>query len=295
MSFAGIVGSLRMLLSAVDGVGGDSCSARAVDFFDFAAADGEPSAVGFSAPAAVSHRSRPSRALGTTSRRHALRGARPRRRRAPFGRAPRSTAPPAARRRRSHACEARQPPAARWARGSRQDRRPSALRLRRGEICGLRQCDVDLRRRQIKVEQAEWKGIVDSPKSGRGRIIPMTDALHGALAKNRHLSGKRVLTLDDGSPVPGHVLRDWIKRAQRRAGLEATGNVHILRHTFCSHLAMRGAPAKAIQELAGHQHLSTTLRYMHLSPTERTRAIDLLNERASYGNLTATAAGQSRN
>jgi len=43
-------------------------------------------------------------------------------------------------------------------------------------------------------------------------------------------------------------------------------SVHILRHTFCSHLAMRGAPARAIQELAGHQDLDTTQRYMHLSP-----------------------------
>jgi Phage integrase family/Phage integrase, N-terminal SAM-like domain len=44
------------------------------------------------------------------------------------------------------------------------------------------------------------------------------------------------------------------------------GNLHILRHTFCSRLAMLGVPAKAIQELAGHQSLTTTQRYMHLSP-----------------------------
>ena len=55
--------------------------------------------------------------------------------------------------------------------------------------------------------------------------------------------------------------------------MEATGNVHILRHTFCSHLAMRGAAPKAIQNLAGHQHLSTTMRYMHLSPSEREREL----------------------
>jgi integrase len=167
--------------------------------------------------------------------------------------------------------------------------------LRRGEIVALRQRDVDLRRRQIKVELNDWKGILDTPKGGRGRVVPMTDALHEALTKNCHLRGDRVLTLDDGSPVPGHTLRDWVERAQRRAGLEPTGNVHILRHSFCSHLAMRGAPTKAIQELAGHANLSTTLRYMHLSPSARDHAIQLLNDRGPNGNLMATAPGASRN
>ena len=157
--------------------------------------------------------------------------------------------------------------------------------LRRGEIVALRQTDVDLRRRQLRIELSDWRGILDTPKGGRGRIIPMTDALASALTKNRHLRGERVLTFDDGSPVPGHILRDWVERAQRRAGLDATGNVHILRHTFCSHLAMRGAPAKAVQELAGHEHLTTTLRYMHLSPAAREGAIQLLNERRSAGSF----------
>jgi len=39
------------------------------------------------------------------------------------------------------------------------------------------------------------------------------------------------------------------------AHLNVSG-VHRLRHTFCSHLAMRGAPAPAIQELAGYQDLT---------------------------------------
>jgi site-specific recombinase XerD len=51
----------------------------------------------------------------------------------------------------------------------------------------------------------------------------------------------------------------------------------MLRHTFCSHLAMRGAPARAIQELAGHQDLATTQRYMHLSPAALDAAIRLLD------------------
>ena len=59
-----------------------------------------------------------------------------------------------------------------------------------------------------------------------------------------------------------------------------TSGVHILRHTFCSHLAMRGAPVRAIQELAGHADLTTTMRYMHLSPASLQQAIRLLDARA---------------
>jgi site-specific recombinase XerD len=40
---------------------------------------------------------------------------------------------------------------------------------------------------------------------------------------------------------------------------------------------MRGAPARAIQELAGHQDLGTTQRYMHLSPAAIEAAIRLLD------------------
>jgi len=67
------------------------------------------------------------------------------------------------------------------------------------------------------------------------------------------------------------------RRAVRQAGVP-TG-VHILRHTFCSHLAMQGAPGKAIQELAGHQELSVTQGYMHLSPDMLGSSIRLLDSR----------------
>jgi hypothetical protein len=51
-----------------------------------------------------------------------------------------------------------------------------------------------------------------------------------------------------------------------------------------------GAPAKAIQELAGHQDLSTTQRYMHLTKAAASAAMRLLAEHASaIGNMVATA------
>ena len=62
--------------------------------------------------------------------------------------------------------------------------------------------------------------------------------------------------------------------AAKRAEVKPGGR--ILRHTFCSHLAMHGVPARAIQELAGHTDLTTTQRYMHLSPSAVEEGIRLL-------------------
>jgi site-specific recombinase XerD len=41
---------------------------------------------------------------------------------------------------------------------------------------------------------------------------------------------------------------------------------HDLRHTYGSHLAMRGVPLKVIQELMGHATIDMTMRYAHLGP-----------------------------
>ncbi|MGC4081564.1 MAG: tyrosine-type recombinase/integrase [Vicinamibacterales bacterium] len=70
------------------------------------------------------------------------------------------------------------------------------------------------------------------------------------------------------------IIQVLVRRTARRANVKP--GIHILRHTFCSHRAMRGAPARAIQELAGHQDLGTTQRYMHLSPAAINAAIRLL-------------------
>ena len=91
----------------------------------------------------------------------------------------------------------------------------------------------------------------------------------------RHLKGARVLCHKSGLSLTQKEVQVTMRRVGRKAQVK-TG-VHILRHTFCSHLAMKGAPARAIQELAGHQDLATTQRYMHLSPATLDSAIRLLD------------------
>ncbi|HYH95568.1 tyrosine-type recombinase/integrase [Hyalangium sp.] len=71
------------------------------------------------------------------------------------------------------------------------------------------------------------------------------------LAANRHLKGTRVLYRNNGQRATRTVVSRRMEKAQKRAGLPVTRALHILRHTFCSRLAMRGAPAKALQGWPG--------------------------------------------
>jgi integrase len=149
--------------------------------------------------------------------------------------------------------------------------------LRCGEMMALEWSDVDLVNRQLCVRRSDWNGHVTTPKGGRLRHVPLTRRLATALGEHRHLRCARVLCQDDTEPLTRQIVQTRAKRAARKAGLSNHG-VHILRHTFCSHLAMRGAPARAIQELAGHKDLSMTQRYMHLSPAALDAAIRLLEQ-----------------
>lgn len=149
--------------------------------------------------------------------------------------------------------------------------------LRRGEIIALEQRSCDTRLKQLRIEQSEWNGHLTATKGMQRRTVPMTDRLCDAIKAHRHLRGPRLLIGARRGKASKNTLRSWASQVQRKAGITKTsGALHVLRHTFCSHLAMRGAPATSIQKLAGHKSLTTTLRYMHLAEGELERAIRML-------------------
>jgi integrase len=162
--------------------------------------------------------------------------------------------------------------------------------LRSGEIRAFPPYGVKWDTSQLHVDRQVWRDIVDSPKSGRGRVIPMTDRLAWVIRKLGRVKGDTLLLDDDGKRFSTKRVRTLMKRAQREAGLEATGNVHILRHTFCTRLAMAGKPPTVIQELAGHRHLTTTMRYMHVVTGAKEDAIKALNRPLPTGLAPADGA-----
>jgi integrase len=147
--------------------------------------------------------------------------------------------------------------------------------LRVGEVVALKWETVDLVARKLVVRAAFWRNVEGPPKSGRTREVPLASDLVAALRAHRHLRGSYVFCHGDGRPLTRHNVATAVERTARRAGLRRIG-VHVVRHTFASHLVMRGVPLKVVQELLGHADLRMTLRYAHLAPVVHRDAVEVL-------------------
>ncbi len=149
--------------------------------------------------------------------------------------------------------------------------------MRLGELCALRWDDVDLVKGQIRICRSVTRGHVSTPKSNRSRLAPLSGEANMALKRHRHLRGELVFCQLDGSMLNKGRTKHPLWRACKRAGIRRIG-WHVLRHTFASHLTMRGVPLKAVQELLGHATMEMTMRYAHLSPRVTRDAVRLLDE-----------------
>jgi integrase len=150
--------------------------------------------------------------------------------------------------------------------------------LRHGELLALRWQDVDLVAGRIIVRQNVVRGVIGTPKSGKPREIPLSEEARKALKEHRHLRGPYVFCNMDGKMLTDSELKNPLAHAVKRAGLARSVGWHCLRHTFASHLAMRGATLKVIQELLGHSTITMTMRYAHLAPEVTRDAVRLLDD-----------------
>jgi integrase len=152
--------------------------------------------------------------------------------------------------------------------------------LRLGELIGLQWTDLDWQRSTLHVRRTIWRGVEGLPKGGRERAVELPASVVDALKAHRHLRGRFVFCHEDGQQLTEGTLKAPLRRALRAAGItREQGQIgwHDLRHTYGSHLAMKGVPLKVIQELMGHATIEMTMCYAHLSPETRKHAVAVLD------------------
>lgn len=119
-------------------------------------------------------------------------------------------------------------------------------------------------------------------KGSKERIVPLYKSAFCALdeymeaSRPELLGGKRSPALfisTRGNRMSAGALRTVFERHVDLAGLDSTLTPHAMRHSFATELLGGGADLRSVQELLGHESLSTTQIYTHLS-------IDRLKEAA---------------
>ena len=146
--------------------------------------------------------------------------------------------------------------------------------LRLGELLNLQWGNVDFERSVLKVRKKDdWQ-----PKSGE-REVPLNDGMIELLTRLRPKNTTRtnyVFVSENGGKLKRKLRKDLI-RAATRAGLDDVTKIHSLRHTFASHLVMKGVDLPTVQKLLGHSDIQTTMIYAHLAPDHLADAVDKLS------------------
>ena len=149
--------------------------------------------------------------------------------------------------------------------------------LRKSEMFRLEWRDVSFRKGQ--------KGVITvrDTKNHETRHVPMNDMVRASLEAHpkRIVDGKlcvHVLCNEAGKPYKD--LRRAFRTSLDNAEIHRHIRINDLRHTFASHLVMKGVDLRTVAMLMGHKDIKMTMRYAHLAPDHLQAAVDKLTDRS---------------
>jgi len=148
--------------------------------------------------------------------------------------------------------------------------------MRVGELVKARSSHIDWMNRRIRVfGKGRRKHKEDKETVPKERYVDLHPLIYDMLKAK--FQGKRDKYL---VPLTRVRIEQIVKQCARDAGLDTTTKTgitpHKLRHTFATWLLDGGANIRLVQEALGHQDVSTTQIYTHVSDKERKEAIERL-------------------
>ena len=134
-----------------------------------------------------------------------------------------------------------------------------AAGLRVSEVAALKVADIESDRMVMRIENG---------KGGKQRYVMLSGPLLGVLRSYWRLTRPSLFLFPGRTPdkpIEPTVLHAACRSAAAAAGIDKRVSVHVLRHSFATHLLESGTDIRIIQVLLGHEQLSTTARYTHVS------------------------------
>lgn len=168
--------------------------------------------------------------------------------------------------------------------------------LRKGEICGLDECDIDFERNRIHIRQNRITEVgsgvyIDTPKTDSSRrTISLPQVVMNEIERllefqtseqirlgDRWQESPALIKSEDGDALYPQNLYRWFVRLQRNNGLRHIP-FHGLRHTHVSMLINTGCRLDEVSNRVGHAQKTTTLNvYAHLFEKDDTAIAERLN------------------
>lgn len=138
--------------------------------------------------------------------------------------------------------------------------------MRKSEILGLKWSQINFEQGIITILES---------KNEERRDIPMDETIKSIL-KGIEPNNDLVFPNKKGKRIDNVFLYRAFNEALEKSEI-GDFRIHDLRHTFASNLVMEGIDLNAVRELLGHKDLKMTLRYAHLAPNYRAKAVNVLD------------------
>ena len=142
--------------------------------------------------------------------------------------------------------------------------------IRVSELVGLEEGDVDIAGEALKVRgKGRKERLVPLGSHALAAISRYTDRLRGetrlTAAWGEGRPRRPLFVNKHGGRLSSRSVRRKLDKYLKEVGLDPSISPHTLRHSFATHLLDNGADLRSVQELLGHQSLSTTQVYTHLT------------------------------